>query len=597
MSRRIPIIILFLIVAALLGFYFWTGNQGEVESTSAQRSEKSALLSGVVIDHAGRPLRNATVLAGEMATSTDESGKFRFERLPEEAFRLDAQASGFTRHDPGLLRLDPAEAPFEDLRLILVRDALISGQIVANGRPVEGAELSLSYAFAESLNGETLEPFIAAALVATDHRGRFELPRLASGRLHLLVETSEYPFYEGEEIYLRPGQQLTSLRYDIATAEEEVPQDIEESGDVFGRVIYSNGEAVAAARINVSTPDGQLVRSLRADQNGQFRWPDAPALPMAIQAFGNGYEPSDRFDVTPGEEMILQLRGSSSIQGMVVDQLRRPVQDFRISFAFAEPHLDRELSINQLPTQHVQRPTGRFDLQPVPSGRYRLVVEAPGYAVKTTEPITVLPQRITGPFQIMLQDAATLEGMVFDLESGEPIAGAQIQHQARRTDGRYQRVNSDEEGRFVFEGLPAGRQGFMVSHPEYIAHHFASILIPEGGVASYEFSLEPIGEGPQGMSFEGIGATLGRTDQGVEVMGLMDGSASVRAGLQQGDRITGVDGQSVDSLTLDQVIERIRGEEGVPVTLEIQRPQQGSRRIEVNRERVFIPQAERQGRR
>lgn len=58
---------------------------------------------------------------------------------------------------------------------------------------------------------------------------------------------------------------------------------------------------------------------------------------------------------------------------------------------------------------------------------------------------------------------------------------------------------------------------------------------------------------------------------GVTVAEVFPGSPAEAAGLQVGDLIVSVDGQSVDGKTLEQVAQLIRGAEGTPVTLSIRR--------------------------
>ncbi len=77
-------------------------------------------------------------------------------------------------------------------------------------------------------------------------------------------------------------------------------------------------------------------------------------------------------------------------------------------------------------------------------------------------------------------------------------------------------------------------------------------------------------ESSQG-SFYGIGAQLGVRDNKVTIIAPIEGSPAEEAGLKSGDVILKVDDYEVVDLNTEAVVSRVRGEEGQPVTLTIQR--------------------------
>jgi carboxyl-terminal processing protease len=96
----------------------------------------------------------------------------------------------------------------------------------------------------------------------------------------------------------------------------------------------------------------------------------------------------------------------------------------------------------------------------------------------------------------------------------------------------------------------------------------------------------------------GIGSRIGRRDnaQGVtvlQILGPFRGSPAERAGLLLGDEITHIDGHSTAGISVEDAVERIRGSEGVPVVLTVQRPGEAGRRIfAIVREKVRVPSVE-----
>jgi carboxyl-terminal processing protease len=72
-------------------------------------------------------------------------------------------------------------------------------------------------------------------------------------------------------------------------------------------------------------------------------------------------------------------------------------------------------------------------------------------------------------------------------------------------------------------------------------------------------------------SFEGIGAEVEHDDGKFIIVATMDGSPAQSAGLQSGDRIMAVDGEDVRDMEQFDVLTRVRGPAGTPVTLTIRR--------------------------
>ncbi|MBI1961326.1 MAG: S41 family peptidase, partial [Parcubacteria group bacterium] len=71
--------------------------------------------------------------------------------------------------------------------------------------------------------------------------------------------------------------------------------------------------------------------------------------------------------------------------------------------------------------------------------------------------------------------------------------------------------------------------------------------------------------------FEGIGAEIALKREQLTVVAPLDGSPAEAAGLKARDVITDIDGESTQDLTLDEAVNRIRGEKGTTVVLTVAR--------------------------
>jgi carboxyl-terminal processing protease len=90
------------------------------------------------------------------------------------------------------------------------------------------------------------------------------------------------------------------------------------------------------------------------------------------------------------------------------------------------------------------------------------------------------------------------------------------------------------------------------------------------------------------VSYGGIGARM--RGPAATVVEVFPGSPAERAGLQPGDTIVAVDGQPVEGWRLDEIITLVRGEEGTPVVLAVERA--GGARVDelrLARARVAMP--------
>ncbi|UOQ50653.1 S41 family peptidase [Gracilibacillus caseinilyticus] len=73
-------------------------------------------------------------------------------------------------------------------------------------------------------------------------------------------------------------------------------------------------------------------------------------------------------------------------------------------------------------------------------------------------------------------------------------------------------------------------------------------------------------------SFEGIGAEVSMVDGNVTIVSPIKDSPAEKAGLKPNDQILSVDGESVEGLDLYEAVNKIRGEKGSEVVLEVSRP-------------------------
>ena len=152
-----------------------------------------------------------------------------------------------------------------------------------------------------------------------------------------------------------------------------------------------------------------------------------------------------------------------------------------------------------------------------------------------------------------------------------------------------------------YAGVPVDRKTLVVGAIkgmfDALDDQFSQYLTPE----QFRASLQTIAS-----EVEGIGATVGTvdasgatsgcttlaTDCGLAVVSPYAGSPADKAGLRPGDVITRIDGASLDGLTVDQAIARIRGPKDTAVRLTIVRGGGTPFEVEIVRAVVVVPEVE-----
>lgn len=91
-------------------------------------------------------------------------------------------------------------------------------------------------------------------------------------------------------------------------------------------------------------------------------------------------------------------------------------------------------------------------------------------------------------------------------------------------------------------------------------------------------------------SFSGVGLTVTGVPRGLRVARVIGGAPAGEAGIEVGDLIVSVDGESIAGQNVEEVTARIKGPEGTKVTLGIE-PQGGGerRQVEIVRREVRLP--------
>lgn len=168
---------------------------------------------------------------------------------------------------------------------------------------------------------------------------------------------------------------------------------------------------------------------------------------------------------------------------------------------------------------------------------------------------------------------------VVRLSSGE-------RNEAKKAGDLQQRIIEELQGRYyrevdVDELSEAGVQGMLKS----LDDPYTVYLTPR---ETREFEEKQKG------AYSGIGASLQKTDEGLVITGVFQGSPAEEAGLGPGDLIVTVDGKATADADIETSIARIKGEEGTKVRLVVKPEDGGEKELSITRRRIEIPETRRE---
>ena len=522
---------------------------GRVETGPAipQASLAKGGIQGSVVNTAGEGIAGATVVFTQQfevtfgtespsnplvaSRTTNAKGEFRFDRLPQ-----DASFGMWVRH--------PEYAPKEGTPV----RSLGEDQVIA---PVT---LNQGYALRGTVADSGGNP-LAAALILHRQAGRFD-PRsqeeleeenLKMGRLVHLNADEQGTF----EINLLPeGLWTLRARHDgYATAqihpivlmgdntlmEQEVVLGPEHT--LAGRVVDVEGAPVSGARIDVSRirPRPMLTADTQSAEDGSFEVRGLPEGLYGIAASMPGFSNASLPRVQSGKsDLELVLQQKAGVSGTITSANGSPATAFSIQLM--SMNRGNAMYIANGQSQSFTNPEGKYLLESIEPGTYRLLVTSP-HATPTYSPSFTVQRESVQGLHVQLQEGGTLSGFVREAFTGKPIPGARIVLHGKdwtkdNAFGLFGGVGPDpnnvpeqatvsrQDGSFLLNQAFPGELKVEINHPAYLPQT-ALVTLGSGQsieMGTYELSaggtVSGIGKDGQGNPLAGGTAYLTKqTDQ------------------------------------------------------------------------------------
>jgi S1-C subfamily serine protease len=179
--------------------------------------------------------------------------------------------------------------------------------------------------------------------------------------------------------------------------------------------------------------------------------------------------------------------------------------------------------------------------------------------------------------RIVLAAGGTVVGHVYD-EKHAPVAGADIRFDAvSAVVESAADAKTDEAGAYRLAGAPSGLFSLRVQKQGFRVKLLSGLRVDGAGALTEDVTLAAGADGGPGLDMAGIGASIDQTAQGFVVRFVLPGGPAATAGIREGDRFVRVDADETDGLSITDLLQHLRGQEGTTVGVAVVRPETGER--------------------
>lgn len=473
---RLPFLIALLAATGLAALVVWLAPGGVRSSGRAPR--RAAKAAGPAVEDAGaveevlpvlegrvvaaptnRGVPGATVLLdGAEAAVTDAEGRFSVIEAAEARYTLTARADGYvgappTGSPPLEVRIEPG-LTVSGVRVTLYAGASIGGRVVAAGKPVARAALSLYYDAAPGAR----EPFVSESTVLSDASGNFTLWPVHPGRLRVLAEAEGWSMGESDELTAESGDPVTGVVIDLGA-----------SAALVGVVLDPRGRPISGAEVWVtSTRTGR--RQTLTDDAGRFELRALPAGRADVHGRASGYEDAQvqSMELAPNEETRIEVRLTEApgFGGLVVAPSGQPVPEAVVTWMPESAAAMHRRPGGMAGMRAVTDARGRFWVRQVPTEPVVMVATHREYAPSEERTIPLGTREVT----LTLSPGGSLSGRVVDAVGRRPVTTYEVAMVSFRPrdgeeqgGGGFERLMvADPDGRFQFTGLTPGTYAISV---------------------------------------------------------------------------------------------------------------------------------------
>lgn len=450
--------------------------------------ERGLRLAGRVVDEDGAPVSGAVVSPSWLGygkrleyatTETADDGSFELDQVEdEERLSLSVLAEGYAHTQFPIER----ERVDEEHELVLPRGGVVRGVVVnAQSEPIDDAWVCVGF----SPSG------IPRVDARSNSAGEFELTAVPSGKqlIHCVLSghvTVSFPIEVPSG-----GAVLDSLELRMETGHSLAGVVVDEHGAPLPWVyVYVEGRRRGGR-------EAYVANLAPSDAEGKFRVEGLPEGPVTLGFLEGGYSRyEETFQTLDRDDLRIQLTRAGKLAGRVVDgNTGKPLESFTIRFVNPELEPGEERLYGYWarwsdPGVSFTGTDGEWftDGEDFESGKWvGIEARAEGYGPTIATRVQSAPEFDPDALILRMFPGGTVEGTVVDQETGLPVAGASVRRvtaaepYSQRKDEYTLWTETDPDGRFLLEDVPAGEMWLVVEHTDHVLTKDGPFEVLEGG--------------------------------------------------------------------------------------------------------------------
>lgn len=430
-------------------------------------------LAGLVIDQDGRGLADAPVrvrvegiarqggrqlqAAAQTEALSDELGRFVVDSLPSGRLEVTVELDGFRP-----LRRIVAAVPKGEMLLQLEKGSALSGTVLGpDDRPLAGARVVV-----QSGTGRAVPP----STTVSDEDGQYLIAGISSGDAKVTGHHRDY---------------LADHR-DVKLEEEDNRLDLQlgAGSRVSGWVVDTNGSPVARCRVTLLplTGSGTSQTAVTAEDGNFAIEPVAPAI-YRLTAVADRLAPGELdepLEVGPEEvaEIELVLPAGAGLTGRLLGLADEDVTAVRVS-ALGTGGIRRGGEVSA---------DGGYRIDGLAPGRWLVRADHPRGS-RARGQVRIAVSQGEASLDLDLGSTYRVRGQV--LADGIPLPGARVELVPAEAT-RAQSARTDAHGRFIMDGVPAGRLQLRLIQPEAGLCYMEEISIEADRSWSVDIATAPV---------------------------------------------------------------------------------------------------------